>query len=615
MQKIVNILKNNKTIWSNRILFFFIFWFVIFLILSFFRDSIVDENIYIGDSVQIANLLKEGKWIGNYGVGLHGFLSKLLVGIIFVFTGPSVLVPTVINVVFSVFTGVIFFRILKRSFNFREGFSLLGVSLLFCNFQFFTYTPTFYRDIQALFFVLLTVLFVLEKKNKWLIGLILLFILDSKEYIFFVISPAIVGWVGIESYFRNKGKLFLLIKDFILNSLKIFLPSFVFLILMFTTSLIPLNIYNANILSLIEGGNDSFTSNFDIDFATYNRDYQNNENVRLMPEINIPDGAGFILSFVIYFINTSLSYLGKILYPRTFSFISIPFLILIPALITSVKSFRQYIKEKRDENILILLIIYFFVFIYIIHASTSRYILPIVPFIIIYWLSFLQGKMYSKVSTRRIILLTILFVLGGLFFEYSYIPIKVVISAFVVILYFLILKFDFTIFKIAAVILLALFTAGTSVLASYKNGQIGSYISYGYNRETKEIISLTRSQEKIWINNIGNDRLPFIYRRESLGNPEWRWELKEWVPKKQLLKVEGSLRTYNFSWSNEEYLEEKVKQEGINTMVFIKCLGLDREDNLLLENQLDILLDATWLKLQKKVDMKNKTVYIFTVID
>jgi len=58
---------------------FFLIWFAIFLGLSFFRDSLVDENIYIGEAVTISTLLKSGMWIGNYGVGLHGFLSKLQV--------------------------------------------------------------------------------------------------------------------------------------------------------------------------------------------------------------------------------------------------------------------------------------------------------------------------------------------------------------------------------------------------------------------------------------------------------------------------------------------------------------------------------------------------------
>ena len=61
---------------------FFVLWFLFFIAISFFRDSRLDENIYIADSVEISNILKRGEWIGNYGIGLHGFLNKLLIGII-----------------------------------------------------------------------------------------------------------------------------------------------------------------------------------------------------------------------------------------------------------------------------------------------------------------------------------------------------------------------------------------------------------------------------------------------------------------------------------------------------------------------------------------------------
>ena len=87
-------LLNNK----NITIIFFLIWFLIFISLSLLRDSISDENIYLGNSVEIANIIQRGEWIGNYGIGLHGFLNKLLLGIVFIFTGPSVFIATLLNI-------------------------------------------------------------------------------------------------------------------------------------------------------------------------------------------------------------------------------------------------------------------------------------------------------------------------------------------------------------------------------------------------------------------------------------------------------------------------------------------------------------------------------------
>jgi len=148
---------------KNTTYIFFIIWFLLFISLSLFRDSRLDENIYIGDSVEIANILQRGEWIGNYGIGLHGFLNKLFIGAIFIFTGPSVFIATLTNIVFAISSGIVFYKILSKHLNFSKIYSLLGVTLLFSSYQFLTYTPTFYRDIPALFFVLLTIYSILDQ--------------------------------------------------------------------------------------------------------------------------------------------------------------------------------------------------------------------------------------------------------------------------------------------------------------------------------------------------------------------------------------------------------------------------------------------------------------------
>ncbi len=594
---------------------FFVFWFLLFLLLSIFRDSRLDENIYFGETTVISDLLQNGKWIGNYGVGLHGFFTKLIVGIVFIFTKPSIFIATLFNILLGIGSGVIFYKILKDDFKFSLIYSLLGVSLLFCNFQIFTYIPTYYRDIGAFFFVLLIIESVLSNRNKWLVGVFLLLLLDAKEHVFFTLLPAILLWVLLKAYLSHKNEWKVILKEITLDCLKYLLPSILFLLLMFTTSVIPLNIYDAKILGLIRGGLGRMLSDFEMDAATYNRDLLTNpDTARVVPTINYNGEFDGIIQILLDFVNAVLSYLGKIFYPRTFSFLSVPFIVLIPSISMMFKLSKEWLKRKELDRLLLSSIFIIYLVIYIFHASIGRYLIPILPIIIIFFIFFLKDFKKNGFYLKTL-LVTLIFAAIGLVFEYSYIWLKVCFVLLIILFLFLMFwrkNLNRLRFKIILICLLSIFTAGTSVLASYKNGQIGAYLKYGYSRECEKILSFVESDEKIWINDIGWDRLPFILREDKIQNPEWRWKLKEWVPKKKLLKKDTKFTTYNFYWKDVDEFRERLIEEDIEKVIFIK-LNNNVNEGFLLQDRLDILLNSKWLELEKSVTMKNKVVYYFNL--
>ena len=579
---------------------FFLIWFAIFLGLSFFRDSLVDENIYIGEAVTISTLLKSGMWIGNYGVGLHGFLSKLLVGIIYIFAGPSVFVATLVNILFGLFSGVIFFKILRRNFNFRLIYSLLGATLLFYSYQFLMYVPTFYRDIGALFFVLLILESILSKRSEWLSGIYLLLLLDAKEHVFFSLLPALGIWVLIKEW----GS----IKNTFLSGIKLLLPSAVFLVLMFTTSLVPLNIYNANILGLIDGGFFEMGRGFFSERATYNQDIQFNKDVaRTIPLLT---GDTDLIKIV----NMGLSYLGKIFYPRTFSFLSIPFLILIPAVVLSWDYLKKWFKEKRKELVFLSIFLLTYLVIYILRASLGRYLLPVAPVIIIFFLYFLKDIQREKKYLWILILTTVLSALG-IYFEYSFVWVKILATVLLLgpmwIMYFS-KRFNKDISKYILIVAISLFTAGTSLLGSYTHGQIGAYLMYGYNRECEKIVALVDEDERVWINDIGWDRIPYFLRHEDVQSAEWKWSLREWVPKKKMLKQREGLKTFNFSSGEIVKFEEELKSKNVDKVVFIDLkekYSNEKYNTIKIED----ILKLDMLKLRQEMDGKNKRILIFDV--
>lgn len=591
---------------------FFVSWFIFFIFLSLFRDARLDENIYLGESTVIADLLKNGQWIGNYGVGLHGFLSKLLVGVIYIFSGPSVFIATLINILFGIGGGIVFYRILKEHFMLSQSYSLLGVTLIFSSYQFVTYMPTFYRDIQALFFVLLIFNSVLSKKSKWWTGIYLLLLLDSKEHVFYTFGPALVIWVVVETFMMYKGNWQKILGITVLSCIQLFLPALIYLILMFTTSLIPLNIYNANILGLIERGTEELVSNFEIEVATYNRDVAtNSEIVKTMFLLDIPEDANHFIKTVVSFINTTLKYVGKVFYPRTFSFLSVPFLILIPSLSYLVRSLKVYFKKQDTVKILLPIFLLVYLLVYIFHSSISRYLIPVTPVIILYFLLFLKSVKQRDRFVLKTLFFTTLFVIGGMYFEYSYIWIKIVFSLFILLCLLMMYFTKKEIIKYVVGISISIFVVGTALLASYRHGQIGSYILYGYNRECEKILSFIQEDEVIWINDIGWDRLPFVLRSENVQDPEWRWKLKRWIPKKGLLIRNNSLRTNNFSWEGES--EVLVNSKEIDRIIYVE---VDKElgyGNLLGQGSLKNMIELTWLELEYKIEMNNKRIFVFNV--
>lgn len=386
---------------------------------------------------------------------------------------------------------------------------------------------------------------------------------------------------------------------------------------MFTTSLIPLNIYNASILGLVEGGLESMTSNFDLEVATYNRDVAANVDVaKVIPIFSIPEGASTLTNTLISFINVILLYVGKIFYPRTFSFLSIPFIILIPSLGFAYRYFVCSYKEKKTEKLILPILLFFYISIYILHASISRYILPISPIIFLFFFLFLKDFSLGQKDAKKILVLTLIFTLGGLYFEYNYVLIKIIIIFFLFSIYlyiYLSAKKNTGYLKYLFVLIVSAFSVGTCILASYSYGQIKGYRLYGYNRECRKIVSLVEKDDKIWINDIFWDRLPFILREEDLGNPEWRWSLKEWLPKKELLLKNNDLKTYNFYWNDINSFKEDLEVNGIQKVVYVELQVLNEKENILLQDRKEILLNAQWLSLQDERRMKDKIVYIFNV--
>ena len=581
-----------------------IIFFLFMLFFSSFRDMVKDESLYFNETWLMSQLLQEGRWIGNYAVGLHGFLFKLPMALIFLITGPSVEIVTIFNILLACITGLLFYNLSKKILG-KSKYGVLSTLILLSSFYFFSSTPTYLREIPSLFVVVLFLYSLVDNWDKWKISLIFLLLLDSKEYIFFVFALFYLILLFIESDRKGVSKIVEVVKQYFL----VMLPSVVWLLLMFTTSIIPMNMYVASTLGLIDTNFKYLFSHFNADMATSNLI----EGGREIPLIVIKESYSAFVRVIIDILNVILQYIGKILYPRTFSFISVPKVVIFPVIYTSALLVKKYLKSKssaiRKYAHLSLLLLVWLV-IYILRTSHGRYLLPVLPVISILYIYILFKYRFTKEQKKEMIIGTLIFILLGFLFETSYVIPKILIETGIFVLFVLsVINPKFKNLKYLPVVLLSSACIGVSLLFSYTQGQLYGFINFGENREAQEVAKIL-PQQRYWTNNDINQMLVSVYSNEKFSEPQWHWQLHDIVPKKDMLKVLDEKKSFVFEIVNADKFKENIKRYNIEKLVLYESKVKEKYTD---QEYLDIFINQDWIELEKKYEFKGFNVYIFNV--
>jgi hypothetical protein len=566
-----------------------------------------DEALYFHETYLLSELIKTGTWIGNYAVGLHGFLFKLPPALVFLITGPSVTVVTIYHILLTAIAGTLAYKFFTELFK-SKSYSILTTLILLTNFHFFISTHTYLREIPTMLIILLLLSNILKKKSKWILSLLFLLLLDVKEYVFIVFALFYIIWLFIDSKEKNflKRVWFVVKQSFV-----IFLPSIIWIVLMFTTSVIPVNMFLSSIIGL---NDDTFSYLFG-HFQTSTSTLNSLEGGRNIPLITINELWNPILIAICSIINTLLSYLGKVLYPRVFSFLSVPKVVILPVVISSFITLKRYlISKKRNlkKYAILSLLILVWLLIYILRASHGRYLLPIVPAIAIIYIYMLFNQRISQKQKKYILIFTFIYITAGLFFETTYILPKAILEYFLFGLFTLVLlKQNVKIFKYILVVSLSIFSMGTAILFSYVQGQIYGYIHFGENRNAYEIAQLLPEDEKYWINSEKNTELISVFNSERYLNPEWKWKLNDIVPIRDSLKVLDTKKSYSFPVENMEKFRNNLNTYEISKIVLI----VTKEELEVYPEQekLNEFLQQDWLELEDKVEYRGMEVYFFNV--
>ncbi len=591
-------------------------------IIFVFRNPYADETHYLAETNLIANLLGEGKWFGNYLVGMHGFLFKLPVAILFMIFGRSEAFAYFSTLVFAILAILLYEKVLVKT-GFYTPIVYSCIILLISSHQFITTLPTYLREIPVLFTVLVFVWSLVTKKNLWIQGICLYLIFEAKEHVFFSIIPGVLVYTWVEAL-ETKGPLINKFRNVLARCFSLTAPVLTSLLLMFFSGIYPLNIHDAYILNLID---TSHSETSILKNIGYMKSTQNSigDNALQIGDVvskvvgNTPTAPSVFsrLSMrtktLLFEATIPLRYVVKIVFPRTFGFLAIPLFIMVPAVyISLLNTIKNFKKRGMNVDIKISFIVLLYLVVYILHDDHGRYLFPIAPLIYILFANFLiaaTNKAKAWIFALSIILSSI-----SLFFEINYIAEKIILYLILaLILAALYFRKNSNYIQIILILFLSCVTAvsGVAYLFSYEqNGQIMQSILWGRYKELSVITQYCVGNH-IWIGNAGWDELPNFFKNETYIPTYYVWTLNNRIYKYELLKTLGE----HFVFTNDIVSISNFRGYITNNKIDTVCMTVSTIKNkpFINDSFSEELSKQPWLIKTGQYRLKNKTLYTYRV--
>ena len=607
------------------------------LFLATMRDARRDENLYLMESAIMADCIRSGEWFGNEAVGVHGFLFKVPAALLFLLIGKSVYAATAVNVLISAITVLVACRFFRRILK-NDGWVLVAGLLLLVNFQVVKLTPSYTRDIPSMLCLLLIADAMLRRRHHWWIGILLVLLLDTKEYVFFLIMPSYGLWIVIDECDRRAGRpIVSLFRGILTRGIAAGLPAMVYLVLMFCTSVVPLNMFAASALGLGAGGFDNHAFHrFNVGAATKNNWKRGGEIVKLEEEKrrieerkrkhqqttrdphdwsaqskvthSEKDGPAVIL----------VRYLGKLMYPNLFSLDGIPKAMALPALMMSISLFRRR-RDDDDGWAPICVMTWGFVLFLFLVASLPRYMVPIFPFLILLYVQFLREGLTRGWWTSCVVIAATAYGVAGIFhhsgghvhrFVFN-VLLGLATAAAAIAATRCWRSSWLATAGVVALICGTCLTAVSRYSMGHRKAQVWNHMTFGYNIELKTILQEFGPHDRFWLHDVEWRELLHFYTGQRPATPEWNGPLKDWVPKKHLLHRYDDQRAYNFWWTDDgkdfrnQLAAHRIDRVGLVVSHVKKRKFYPYQEYLWWFKQ------VPWLEFEKEVPLKNKSLYLF----
>jgi len=606
-----NISKINKE--TKTILIIILVNAILLSVIACFQFTLYDQKLYLHETVMMSELFKQGKWIGNYGVGVHGFLFKLPVALLFIITGPSTYIATMFHVFLSSITSWIFYLLIRDHTKIKR-WSVLALILLISNYSYLNWSLTYHRETPVLFaLVLFTYNIIKNNKKIFVNSILLLLILDAKEHVFFSLLPPLFICLFIINFSNIRSLTSSTIKT-LKSIILLLLPSLGYLYLMFNTSLIPINMFNASILGLT---NSHFS--YQIQHTLQEKTLA---SMSIYTNISHMFNLGKITPLVIV-----LGYFEKLLCISNFSFQGIPLVVLVPSLASSIYLFKKWLHEKKPL-VFINLFYWSSLFIYMIRSSHQRYIFYIIPFAIIFFIYFFKFILNRNKKFRPYfigtLLITSITTTSTILYQDIGDPRKlfnILISILISGLLFALFYFKRYRLLIVKFIMVSVITASLFIntYSMLTKNQIYKNKIWGINGEADKIAELLEPEDIIFVDCQSGTNSEFtylinIYRKNNYLPIEWHWKLDKKKINRKLDAIDIQPNFYYLiNMEDMDNFNDEILQKHITKIILLKS-DLENE-KFPLEDYIDTFNKENWLELNTVEQLKNKKVYIFKVKD
>ncbi|MCX7003917.1 MAG: hypothetical protein NTV22_11670 [bacterium] len=307
--------------------------------------------------------------------------------------------------------------------------------------------------------------------------------------------------------------------------------------------------------------------------------------------------------------NLGLDYLRKILYFETFSFLSVPFFIVAPAVAMSLIMFRRWVRAGDTASAALPLLLWSYLLVYCTRISNGRYLLPVLPLLVLFMVLFLAEIGQRRGQTLAIFALTAALVMGGLWLEFRYVQVKIALNAVLLVAYggvtvaALRRAPHLTRWLLAYCCLLGCVCVGVAVASMNANqGQLRSWRQYGYNGQTGQVAQYLPRHERVWVSGFSGNLLAF-YTGDPVPTAEHTWRLQAWLPKEHLQRRYTS-RFYGYRYRLLDRFRSDTLTNKVGLIVWTESAA---------QTNVPDVVRAEWLQLERTLALKNRTVYFLRV--
>ena len=316
------------------------------------------------------------------------------------------------------------------------------------------------------------------------------------------------------------------------------------------------------------------------------------------------------------------AYIKKLLFPRTFSFIAMPKIIVIPAFFMSFVMLRRFWNRGKTELIALPLLLWSYLIIYLLRESHGRYLMPVLPLLALFFAFFMIDGLKRRWFPVIVLTICALMIGFGFMFEIKFVAVKI---GFNIILFsFAVLaligyrkKWKYAkLFALAVPLFTGLFATGTALAGSLTlgDGQMRSFFRFGDNMQAEKVLAEFEEENKFWLNGFASGYVMQFYMNERLTAGERVWRLAKWVPKKNLLRRYGGNqhRRIGIKIRSMDRFRKKIMTNNVTKVGLV--ISTYPKQKFSYHDKLDDFNKAEWLEFERMVELKNKELHIFGVV-